>query len=642
MENEDAVKRYVLQEMLANLPSTIKSALLNDSAILDGLGIKVDATVTLEKDSTSMKCGRNALFDCIRRALLDREKLVSLDIQEGDLAHISIKEIDGVLHAVVAYMGATFELFYAFSLSNLFSERVDGFERMRKKFSLDKDSTQTWLDKLKNRPLTNQECEDMCETLMEVPVVYEGNASRILRQPRITFGLLVPQSAHYFKQLAGSYRSVSSVKQFICEDVAERVQSIFETRGPEGLATVLGMATNSTVVDLITPEHLAGGDLIASYQWILKYGDLISQIGAIELGLRLLPENPDLEPSLRQLSHALISKEDEGRRWNRLANLIVLVDGELSRLKILSSVNPLVRRHSALVHAGLIDRIMRAENIALDGIDSEFLSTHILQFYTQTLIDAREEPYWKADYALPDFLQGEILGRLFMAIATHLDKIKDPDLLVLAAHDEKKLPSYLDGLNPFLPGPLEGAGEFGRPLPVITAEELLHSIENIPVPTAALNTIIKLSDIYRFELLHGQRIAAALSRAAFRLDIADGGQDIEGILRGLAEISAKTRCQELAGSVRILARLQRRDFGSGYRADREAGLCFMAAAAYVDLGEWGRFIGDWLRELCMDDIGGDGARVTKSLLETAGGVEPILWKYCGPAYGALLAVCGTD
>lgn len=92
----------------------------------------------------------------------------------------------------------------------------------------------------------------------------------------------------------------------------------------------------------ISVEHLGNEDLVRAFDFLEKHGDRISQLGAIEIGLRLLPERPEIEPLIIRLIEQIRDDDVDGSasEFKLLSALFLLVDGELSRTRLLSGAPP--------------------------------------------------------------------------------------------------------------------------------------------------------------------------------------------------------------------------------------------------------------------------------------------------------------
>ena len=152
----------------------------------------------------------------------------------------------------------------------------------------------------------------------------------------------------------------------------------------------------------INVDHLSSEDLVNAYDFLEKHGDRISQLGAIDVGLRILPFNPDIEPSLnrliKQIRDDCVNGEASG--FKLLSALFILVDGELSRMRLFSAEPPFYRRLAALSQAALIHRQLLNSGFGGSRFCEWVLSNRGSNYYLQSLIDMRIEPRWNPDLAV--------------------------------------------------------------------------------------------------------------------------------------------------------------------------------------------------------------------------------------------------
>src|SRR5207249_2285328 len=141
-------------------------------------------------------------------------------------------------------------------------------------------------------------------------------------------------------------------------------------------------------------------DLIQAYEWLHKKGDRISQIGAIEIGLSILDKRPKIEPYVQGVIEQIRDDcaDDDRGRFHLLSALIVLVEGELSRTKILRKKPPFWRRLASIAQASLIERCVIGSHVDMAEFTRWAVQARGQLFYLQTMSDLRREPRWHPDY----------------------------------------------------------------------------------------------------------------------------------------------------------------------------------------------------------------------------------------------------
>ena len=178
--------------------------------------------------------------------------------------------------------------------------------------------------------------------------------------------------------------------------------------------------TSETLVD-----QLEDDDLIRAFDFLDKHGDRISQLGAIEVGLRILPSRPEIEPVLRRLVGHI--RDDDVDRpmsgFKLLSALFLLVDGELSRTRIFAAEPPFYRRLASLSQAALIHRQLVNTAVDFDMFSEWAFGHRTAQFYLQSLADMRMEPRWTPALATAPQMKADFFGRIMIAANTYEQNI---------------------------------------------------------------------------------------------------------------------------------------------------------------------------------------------------------------------------
>ena len=128
------------------------------------------------------------------------------------------------------------------------------------------------------------------------------------------------------------------------------------------------LSSHSSMTAEINADLLGIEDLVRAFDFLDKHGDRISQLGAIEVGLRILPSRPEIEPVLIRLIEQIRDDNVDGQAsgFKLLSALFLLVDGELSRTRLLSAEPPFYRRLAALSQAALIHRQLVNSSVDID------------------------------------------------------------------------------------------------------------------------------------------------------------------------------------------------------------------------------------------------------------------------------------
>ena len=249
-------------------------------------------------------------------------------------------------------------------------------------------------------------------------------------------------------------------------------------------------------------ERLGDEDIIRAFDFLENHGDRISQVGAIEVGLRILPERPAIQSILIRLIEQIRDDnvEDAASGFKVFSALFGLVDGELSRTRLLSAEPPFYRRLVSLAQAALIHRQYVNAGIS-DGAFCEWaLKARGGAYFLQTLTDLRLEPRWTPNLASAPQMQAEFFGRIMITASNHEDGIKGSELHPLLLGDgPKSLRSRSEFLNPFFPGPLEGGGSSPNPLPTQYAEAISAQLSTEKAEVPSFVALVNAGQIFRVQ-----------------------------------------------------------------------------------------------------------------------------------------------
>jgi hypothetical protein len=320
-----------------------------------------------------------------------------------------------------------------------------------------------------------------------------------------------------------------------------------------------------------------------------------------------------------------------------LSSLFVLVEGELSRLRLFAKEPPFYRRLASFAHASLIYR-----QIAGYRVDGKTFSDWAWNncgeaFYMQSLADMRLEPRWQPDFATPFQLKADFLGRIMNAVrGANADGVDD-DLRAMVLGDSPTSLQSLGGFPyPYLPGPLEGSDD----VPTVMPAELSEVMESqLKAERPSFVALVNAALIFRVAEDKAALAAKAIQLCQYRFsDLRDTSQ-LLNLVNGLATVAAVTRSHELADQVRILVRRYQHDRASPVQSAEAMRVCLVAAASRAEPRDWSRFVGEWLTELAFRiSTQQDGQAVHSHLLSLLR-AAPELWVSCGRADAALRALC---
>ena len=170
----------------------------------------------------------------------------------------------------------------------------------------------------------------------------------------------------------GEYDGSASIRDYASGNGSTLFDQLAAWRPYDGFLFSLFLSSHESLTDEINVDQLSNEDLVRAYNFLEKHGDRISQLGAIEVGLRVLPSRPEIEQALIRLIEQIRDDDVDGQAsgFKLLPALFCLVYGELSRIRLFRKEPPFYRRLAALSHASLIHRQLADSSIGI-SINSE-------------------------------------------------------------------------------------------------------------------------------------------------------------------------------------------------------------------------------------------------------------------------------
>ena len=94
----------------------------------------------------------------------------------------------------------------------------------------------------------------------------------------------------------GTYDGSGSIRDYAAGAGRKFFDQLTEWRPYEGFLSCLLLSSHSSLTAQISVEHLDQEKLVHAFDFVEKHGDTISRLGAFEVGLRVLPDRPEVEP----------------------------------------------------------------------------------------------------------------------------------------------------------------------------------------------------------------------------------------------------------------------------------------------------------------------------------------------------------
>ncbi len=638
MTNSPFVRSSLAQAALEYISPLIRGTLIEQNDFREEYGFSAEAVIKFGDPSVSIQ--RSKLFGAIRKVLADQSEVAVNDENGRDWKVF----LEGGERERPTILISSNEHRYSLpdftAMSPDRGTRLCSLEESASDVNLPPKTTIAWRDILSERALEDEEVEPFHQEFRDTPVQVSQSIRAEIQKGQSRVSSLVPPSVKYFDRLVGEYDESSSIRVFAAGPGKSFIERLLGWRSYDGFLSSLLLSSHSALTAVINVEELKDKDLNRAFEFLVERGDRLSQLGGVEVGLRILPERPEIEPFLVSLVEQIRDDDVESvtSGFRLLSALFVLVDGELSRSRLLSDVPPFYRRLASLAQAALIQRETVDSPVEINSFCEWALNQYGEQFYFQSLGDMRLEPRWDPDFYAASQLKAEFFGRLIIAAKNfeqNITKGESQDLLL--GSESGSLLSQVEFPRPYYPGPLEGEEVSSNALPgdlVGTVEAQLKTEEVGPPSFVAL---VNSALIFRVDQSQAELAAEALKVGKHRLANVEDRSQFLAVLNGLATVAAVSRGEVLADELRILVRRYRRDTQYALTIQEALKICLVASASRPDLMDWRDNVGEWLTELAFEDFQDTEGATLYSHIQCLCHAFPELWVSCGKADAALAA-----
>ena len=642
MATERFLEADILGVALRLFSPRIRAAILKDAAFRGRQALGIEAVVGIGQ--TGAEFSRLEFFEAVRRVLSGASQGVDVEAKDGTVWHVTQDGENGIIvsHGDVVSSFSEFACMVPDS-----NARIEWFELQTTTCGIEDNRIAKWREILAERPLKDEELDEVLDEFRLTPTHCTRAIRERLRNGKFSAADLVPTDLRYLDRLAGGPPTGTELREFVLDVVRSHVHTLVRWDAYEGLRTALLLSSHQMVSEVVDLTMVSFGEVRRVFEWLIDHGDRISQIGAIECGLRHLDSLPEIEPFLVAMTREIGADdpEDPGGRLKLLSSLVVLVEGEVIRRGIARERPPFWRRLASMAHAGLIEREVLDARLEAKDLSDWALKSGWALYHMQSLVDLRREPRWFPDFISPQQLKAELLGRIVIAAERHRKNIRDGELSSLLWGGGATIESATITPYTLLPGPLEGGLESMIECPAEVESRIRTSLEAAELTAGSFAGLVNSSLICRTNSQLSELAAQGLSRVGYQFRKSSGNDDPSLLLNGLAMVSAVTRSRALANEVRNLCRVARRRVSSRLPLGEAVRVALVAAAASDELSAWSDVVGDWLTELGFADMTREEAVALQGELYTLLHVEPVLWETCGRAEAALsafLKTCSDD
>ena len=636
MGNSPYLKSTVAQAAMKYVPPSIRETLMEDSDFREDYDLRIDSTLTFDDVSIQL----STLSDAIRGVLSGNasEEVIDESQRKWQVRNTSP---EGKLPNLVMYGDVERTLLPIFTaLSPDKKTRLCSFDQAAHNVNLPECTSEKWRGILSHRGLNDEEIHAFDSDFRFTPMTVLRVINSEISGGESAVSSLVPPSRVYFERLAGKYESSPDIRAYATGSGRSLFDRLTEWRPIEGFLLSLLLSSHASLTDEIDVDRLSSEELSKAYEHLTTNGDRVSQLGAIEVGLRVLPSRPELEESLIRLIEQIRDENVEGpaSAFKLLSSLFCFVDGELARTRLFSDTPPFYRRLAAISQAALIHRQLVNSPVDIDGFCDWMAENRRFQHYLQSLADMRQEPRWEPRFAAPSQMKSEFIGRIMNSAERSGNMAKNSPIHdLLYSESSNSLRRYSDLFYAYLPGPLEGAEKQQDNLPSGFAETIKDQLGSKQPGQSMFAAFVNFGLVFGLNKELSQLAVHTLRNANYRLRNVEDRAQLVAELHGLAAVAAATRNTELADAIRIIVRRCRADAEFALTIQETANICLVAAASRSELDAWTEYVGECMTELAFGDLQVDEGLECYAYLIGLCHAVPELRLTCGRADAALLA-----
>ena len=620
------------------IPPSLRETLARDARMRDDYGIRIDTL--LEVGYSDFKVPVSAIVPGVRSALGGAPKATFQDTGGNDWSIETDTESDQpTLFFVQGERSVGMHAWLTLSPDR--DTRLRCLDALAADAGLPPKACSSWRRILEERSLRGEEVPDFLADLHATPRVQEQFLANSIGTPGLNSQLAAPPSRRYFERLVGPRGDSASIQLHAAAGGRERLAELAAWKPYEGFLQSLYLASHPDLSAQIQVDGLSSEELMRAFEFVLRAGDRVSQLGAIEVGLRISADRPEVNPALNKLVELIRADDTTGKAsgFRGYSLLYILVSSELSTRQQLAGEPPFYRRLAALAQAGVIQRQMVAAGIALK--DSA-LDPVVGEYLLRALVDLRLEPRRYPALGSAERLRAHFFGRIARAADRYENEV-NADAIGKLRHviGPEQLREAGDEFVLYPPGPLEEPEE-SRTLPAEFEQAVQAQLNTekaaTPADFAALRTSTTSFSIGQAQ---ADLVVDALERSDYRLAEVRDRSELLDTLASLASVAAIAQSERLADTLRVVLRTSQRDAELRIALVDAVQVLLVSAASRADLGDWADFVGDCLTEFAFGDLTGDEGQILHGYVRRLCEMAPELWATCGAADAALMAYNGS-
>lgn len=636
MSNSPSVTSAIAGLALDYAPPSIRETLLKDSGFREKYRLPTVSVLSFEDFTVQF----SVLTDAIRSVLSGSVSEEVID-ESNKKWRIRNTSPEGELPDLVIYGDVERTLPPIFTaLSPDKNTRLSSFDLAAQNVNLPECTSEFWRGILSQRALNDEEIFDIDGDFRYTPMATSKKINTEIWGGESSISSLVPPSRVYFERLVGEFEGSPDIRAYATGAGRSHFDRLSEWRPYEGFLLSLLLSSHASLTNEIDIDKLGSEELVKAYEFLVAYGDRVSQLGAIEVGLRVLPSRPELEEPLVRLIEIIRddSADEPSSAFKLLSTLFCFVDGELARIRLFSESPPFYRRLAVMSQASLIHRQLVDSSVDIDRFCDLMPDDRRFQHYVQSLTDMRKEPRWDPRFTAPAQMKSEFIGRIMISADRFKGTITNSQICELLYSEEStSLRKYSNLFHSYLPGPLEGKEKTQVDLPQEFAEMIRDQLGSNQTTPSSFTALVNLGLVFGLNEELSELAVHTLRSGNYRLRNVESRRQLVATLYGLAAVAAATRNTALSDALRIVVRKYREDSSYVLSIQEMTNINLTAAASHSELNDWVDFVGECMSDIAFGDLNGDDGLQCYVYLIGLCHAVPELWGSCGRAAAALAA-----
>ncbi len=643
MKNSAEIKLELARLGLEIVPPLIRETLLDDSKFRDEYEFDYEDIVVVGNDDISIR--RSHLFNAIRKLFSGVLETEIIDIENQRWRLVNTGDSGEKLNLTVSNAEVRHSLLDFSVLSPNSDIRLRSLNETNSYFHLPQSMYNIWRDILSIRALYDEEVYKYYSDLRDTPGYIMRSIRGAITRKNDPTSYFVPSSRRYYERLIGSYNGSASVVDYAASEGRDLFRQLSETHLYDGFLYSLYLSSHPALTAEIIVENMTDDDLVRAFCHLERFGDKTSQLGAIEIGLRILSRRPQIGIAIINLIDKVCgdNADQASSEFDLYSTLFILVDARLSSMRLFSSEPPFYRRLASLSQAALIHRQFLETGVTYESFCNAVRDVYAIPFSLRSFVDMRIEPFWNPNLESPSRTKSYFLDRIVraaMECGDNVESVHIRDIILDRKISSSKIFQTYASLGLALSGPLDGDGCGKSELPRAIRENIDIRLTLGNSKLSQLDTLIGLASYCRIDRTQADLAARLLKSINYRFTDIESKSQLFVVLDGLATIAAGSRSHVLADELWVLTARYMRDAQYHLLIEEVICICLEAAASREDMDSWVKFVGEWLTQLAFSELENDEGRELHSWLRYLCDIVPELWASCGRADAALKAFNG--